>query len=89
MRWSPWLLSDAARGLPPRIDEPVGAGLDRRARAAVSSWCSVADAVALLHRELGRVADLGDAVGERGRDRERRDLVLHVGDLVAFDRRCR
>ena len=47
-----------------------------------------ADAVALLHRELGRVADLGDAVGERGRDRERGDLVDHVRDLVALDRRA-
>ena len=47
-----------------------------------------ADAVALLHRELGRVADLGDAVGERGRDREHRDLV-DDRDLVARDRRAR
>ena len=38
--------------------------------------------------ELGRVADLGDAVGERGRDRERGDLVDHVRDLVARDRRA-
>jgi len=35
------------------------------------------DPIALLHPQLGRVADVGDAVGERGRDREHRNLILH------------
>ena len=48
-----------------------------------------ADAVALLDGELLGIANLGDAVGERGRDRERRDFVLDVGDLVALDHRRR
>ena len=40
------------------------------------------DAIALLDPQLRRVVDLGDAVGERGRDREHGDLVLHERDLV-------
>ena len=41
------------------------------------------DPRALLHPQLGDVAKLGDPVGERRRNREHRNLVLHVGDFVA------
>ena len=89
MRWSPWLLSSAARGRAAADRRARRRAARPRCRAATSSWCKRPDAVALLHRELGRVADLGDAVGERGRDRERGHFVLHVRDLVARDRRRR
>ena len=89
MRWSPWLFSARPGGAPPWITKPSG-----RASTPMPSWVSscssVADAVALLHRELGRVVNRRHALGERGRDREHRQLVddrLVARDLGAVQRR--
>ena len=51
MRWSPWLLSNAARGRPTADHEPVGARLDREAQLR-ELLVHRADPVALLDREL-------------------------------------
>ena len=82
-----------ARGRRPGSTSPSARGLDPDAELASSSLDG-RDAVALLHPELGGVADLGDALGERGRDREHRDLVLTIGIssppmVVAVQRRRR
>ena len=76
-----------ARGCPPRIVSPSAERLDPDAELGEQGG-DRRDPVALLHPELGGVGDLGDAVGERGRDREHRDLVLDERDLVAADRRA-
>ena len=87
MRWSPWLSSSAPAGRPPRTDEVVGAALHPDAEA-LEQIADGADAVALLDPQLGGVAELGDAVGERRRHRQRGDLVDHPRDLGALDRRA-
>ena len=72
------------------LDDPaVGARLDRDPELG-ELLLDGPDAVALLHRELGRVVDDGLAVGERGRDREHRQLVddrLVARDVGAVERR--
>ena len=74
------------RGTPAADGEPVGpTPLDADAELR-ELLLDGADAIALLDDELGGVADVGDAVGERGGNRERRNLVDDVRDLVALDR---
>ncbi len=64
--------------------EPVVVGLDAHTETG-EQIAHGRDPVALLHPELGGVADLGEALGERGGDRQRGDLVDHPGDLGPLD----
>ena len=50
MRWSPWLLNAPASACPPRTTRPSAARFDADPELARAPACSVADAVALLHR---------------------------------------
>ena len=63
----------------------VGAALDCH-RHPGEQIADGGDAVALLDPQLAGVAELGDAVGERGGDRQRGDLVDHPRDGRTFDR---
>ena len=74
-------------GAPPRTTRP-SARASTASPSCESSCCSAPIRLLSFTAQLGRVAHLGDAVGERGRDRERGDLV-DVRDLVAVDRRRR
>ena len=77
MRWSPWLLNIAGPGLRRRGSSRPSASVSTPTPICEQLLLDRGDAVALLHPQLGGVADLGDPVGERGRHREHRDLVDH------------
>ncbi len=88
-RWSPWLFNVAARGVPPRTTSRSGP-----ASTPTPSWVQLlverGEPVALLHPQLRDGTELGDPLGERGRDGEGGHLVdeaLRDRDLGPVERR--